>query len=58
MSTVTSTSGVSVKALSLFLPGQSLFTAADLTAMPTHLPSTCDDIIPGLCLPLAELFKD
>jgi len=58
MSTVTSTSGVSVKALSLFQPGQRLFTAADLAAMPTHLPSTCDDIVPGLRLPLVELFKD
>lgn len=39
MSTVTSTSGVSVKAFSLFQSGQRLFTAADLAAMPTHLPS-------------------
>jgi Uma2 family endonuclease len=39
MATVTTTSGVAAKKFSVFQPGQRLFTAADLAAMPTYLPS-------------------
>lgn len=39
MATITSTSGVNANTFSVFQPGQRLFTAADLAAMPTYLPS-------------------